>query len=190
MKKLFVVLIMILVIYFAKDFMLRKYFIDKIEYVDYDNYILEYSYNGKKVDISYVGYNFTYVREYDKNENLKDYIIVYNYGKSIKYKYDLLLRKIVNEEFDDIRLPNLDNRYLLTLLKDRNKFIYKGIENINNRKCYVLLFKTKNETVKIYLDKELLYTVRREMDYGANRYNVFEYVLDLEIKQKDIFDIK
>ena len=46
-------IIILLIIFLSKDFIIRKYFISKLENVDYDEYILELSINGKPSAIYY-----------------------------------------------------------------------------------------------------------------------------------------
>lgn len=191
MKKLIIVIILIVIlsviIFFSKDFIIRQYFIYKIENVDYDEYILSCTYNGRKYEISYYSNDIRIFRTYDDNEKIDDIITVYDYKKSIAYEYDIINKVLVKDKNNFTRTVNLNNFNLLSLLKNEHetrKFLYKGIQKINNRECYVLFFeKYSNNFTVIYLDKELLYTVKEEDNNG-----VFEYAFDLNLKDKSLFE--
>lgn len=199
MKKLIIVIILIVIlsviIFFSKDFIIRQYFIYKIENVDYDEYILTTSYNGKKSETNYHSENYDIFRKYDKDGKLEDIVKVYDYEKNIAYEYSIKDNNYVRNENDFIRTLNINNSDLLSLLKNydtNRKFKYKGLGKINNRECYILFFEKDNDYyTTIYLDKELLYTLREEI-YDCNsiedKYKKFDYGLDLTLKEKDLFE--
>lgn len=199
MKKLIIVIILIVIlsviIFFSKDFIIRQYFIYKIENVDYDEYILTTSYNGKKRYISYNSEDFRIVREYDENEKLKDTMDIYSYEKGISYEYNVKNNIYAIDKNNFTRITNINNMNLLLLLKNNEenmKFAYKGIEKVNNRDCYVLLFeKDKDNFNTIYLDKELLYTIREDTynaKFTEKSNEILDYYLDLSLKQKELFE--
>ncbi|MFG6319300.1 MAG: hypothetical protein K1W33_05515 [Clostridia bacterium] len=197
-KNLIVVIILIiilsLIILFGKDFIIRQYFIYKIENVDYDEYILTTSLNGKKFDISYYSGDIHIFRSYNDKEDLEDIIKVYDYDKNILYEYNIKNNTYERNKSNFIKTTTLNNSDLLIALKNvdtNRKFEYKGIKQINNRECYILFFeKDRDNYTTIYLDKELLYTVREEVHNKnlevVNR--IFEYVLDFTLKDKNLFE--
>lgn len=190
-KNLIVVIILIiilsLIILFGKDFIIRQYFIYKIENVDYDEYILTTSLNGKKLDISYYSGDIHIFRTYDNDEILENIIKIYDYDKNISYEYNIINRTYIKNKSNFSKIENMNNFNLLSLLKneeEKRKFIYKGIKQINDRECYVLFFeKNKNDYNIIYLDKELLYTIREE-----DNYSTLNYDLDFNLKEKYLFE--
>lgn len=177
-KNLIVVIILIiilsLIILFGKNFIMRQYFIYKIENVDYDEYILTTSLNGKKTNISYYSDDIHIFRKYDKN---------------ISYEYNITNKTYIKNKSNFCEIENMNNFNLLSLLKneeEKRKFIYKGIEQINNRECYILLFEKDKEDYKIiYLDKELLYTIREE-----DNYLTLDYDLDFNLQEKYLFEFE
>lgn len=197
-KNLIVVIILIiilsLIILFGKNFIMRQYFIYKIENVDYDEYILTTSLNGKKFDISYYSGDIHIFRSYNDKEDLEDIIKVYDYDKNILYEYNIKNNTYERNKSNFIKTTTLNNSDLLIALKNvdtNRKFEYKGIKQINNRECYILFFeKDRDNYTTIYLDKELLYTVREEVHNKnlevVNR--IFEYVLDFTLKDKNLFE--
>jgi len=197
-KNLIVVIILIiilsLIILFGKDFIIRQYFIYKIENVDYDEYILTTSLNGKKFDISYYSGDIHIFRSYNDKEDLEDIIKVYDYDKNILYEYNIKNNTYERNKSNFIKTTTLNNSDLLIALKNvdtNRKFEYKGIKQINNRECYILFFeKDRDNYTTIYLDKELLYTVSEEVHNKnlevVNR--IFEYVLDFTLKDKNLFE--
>lgn len=192
-KNLIVVIILIiilsLIILFGKDFIIRQYFIYKIENVDYDEYILTTSLNGKKFDISYYSGDIHIFRKYDKNGNLNNVMKIYDYDKNISYEYNITNKTYIKNKSNFCEIENMNNFNLLSLLKneeEKRKFIYKGIEQINNRECYILLFEKDKEDYKIiYLDKELLYTIREE-----DNYLTLDYDLDFNLQEKYLFEFE
>lgn len=175
-----------LIIFFFKDYIIRQFFISKIEYVDYDEYILTQYENGKKKQITYVGADFMIRREYDKNEELTDCTYEYYFDKSLQIQDDNEIENVDKIGVVDVRPCNVNNDYLMKLLKSDKKFIYKGTKILDNRKCYVLEFEFNGVNMVIYLDKELLFTLRKEI-YENDRKSIHNYKLDLELKEKDIF---
>lgn len=199
-KNLIVVIILIiilsLIILFGKDFIMRQYFIYKIENVDYDEYILTTNLNGKKFDISYYSDNIHIFRSYNDKEDLEDIIKVYDYDKNISYEYNIKNNTYVRNKSNFIETTNLNNSDLLISLKNidtNRKFEYKGTKQINNRECYVLFFEEdRDKFITIYLDKELLYIVREEV-HDKNFEDVdriLEYCLDFTLKDKNLFEIE
>lgn len=197
-RKIIVVLICIfiicLIIFLNKDFIIRQYFIAKIQNVDYEEYILTTLYNGKLKEKSYYTENFGIIQDYDENGNIMPIVRVCDYTKNLEYQYNIAeddIRKSIQTEV--LRPTNINNNKLLDFLKNVNniKFNYKGHEKINNFDCYVLEFEdNQNTIVDIYLNKELLYIVKSDT-YFFNHYNehiVYEYILDLELKEKDLFE--
>ena len=192
-KNLIVVIILIiilsLIILFGKNFIMRQYFIYKIENVDYDEYILTTSLNGKKTNISYYSDDIHIFRKYDKNGNLNNVMKIYDYDKNISYEYTINNKNYSKNKSNFCEIENMNNFNLLSLLKneeEKKKFIYKGIEQINNRECYILLFEKDKEDYKIiYLDKELLYTIREE-----DNYLTLDYDLDFNLQEKYLFEFE
>ncbi len=189
-KKLVVVLIICLSLLIFHNFLIRQYFISKIEYVDYDEYILLDYLNGKKNKASYVGADFMIVIGYNAEEKI-ECVWTYDYDKRIEYQYNMQeddLKKVGNNEDRPI---NLNNGQLTALLKNNTKFKLIGTDEINNRSCYILEFKTSEASViAIYLDKELLYTVKYVEKFIGERKEkniINDYELDLELKHRDIF---
>lgn len=196
MKKLIIVIILIVIlsviIFFSKDFIIRQYFIYKIENVDYDEYILTTSYNGKKSEIKYYSENYDISRKCTKDGELEDIVVVNDYKKTISYEYNIKDNNYVKNENDFLQTRNLNNINLLSLLnntEENRRFSYKGIEKVNDRDCYVLFFeKNNNNYTTIYLDKKLLYTVKEEICNIEFSKDIFEYDLDLTLKEKYLFE--
>lgn len=198
-KKFIIVLILIfiicLIIFLNKDFIIRQYFIAKIQDVDYEEYILTTLCNGKLKAKGYYTEDFGIVQDYDENENIMPLVFVSDYNKNLEYQcniFDYDMRKSI--ETETVRSFNINNNKLLELLINVNKnihFKYKGNDTINNCYCYVLEFEDNEQTITdIYLNKELLYTVREE-NYGLNKESehiIYDYILDLELKEKDLFE--
>lgn len=198
---LFFILLILLIIFFSKDFIIRQYFISKIENIDYKEYILTASSNNKKIAIYYYTSDTMYRRTYNDNEELNDDISILDYAKSIEYTYDI--NNHTTSPTNNINFSrdfNVNNDNLLEFLRnttEQTKFTYKGSETINNRDCYVFEFERFDEsTYTIYLDKELLYTVRVQLynpnfddlhDNSNNKYIIHNYTLDLDLKDKDLF---
>jgi len=203
-KKLIIVVIFIaiicLIIFFSKDYIIRQYFINKIKSVDYDEYILTTSYNGKKKEIKYYTEDACYSREYDENENLRNLIIVTDYTKEIQYEYNVIDKSLVPLKIVSLaeRPLSVNNNVLIQYFNHNKHFTYKGMQRSNNRECYTFIFEDYKKVYStIYLDKELLYIVREEI-YNSNinnddiliedKYTIIDYELDLKLEQKDIFD--
>lgn len=199
MKKIIIAIMVIIIIclitFFSKDFIIRQYFIAKIENVDYDEYILTTSYNGKKKEIAYYTDDFCILRYYDESENLENKVTVYDYNKGMEYHYNFLLSDTeVSKAYSNYVKPrNINSDNILMCLKNdehnQRKFMYKGIGVINNRECYILKFEDVNKSeFTLYLDKKILYTVRKyTYDIMTNTNVVIDYDLDLELKEKNIF---
>lgn len=198
-RKIIIVLICIfiicLIIFLNKDFIIRQYFVAKIQNVDYEEYILTTLYNGKLKEKSYYTENFGIIQDYDENGNIMPIVKVCDYTKNLEYQYNIVeddIRKSIQTEV--VRSTNLNNNNLLDLLKDNEnnyKCKYKGIENVNNQVCYVLEFEdNQNTIVDIYLSKELLYIVKEDTYLLDNisEHIICEYRLDLELKEKDLFE--
>ncbi|MBO5397703.1 MAG: hypothetical protein J6A36_02040 [Clostridia bacterium] len=198
-SKFIVVLICIfiicLIIFLNKDFIIRQYFIAKIQNVDYEEYILTTLYNGKLKEKSYYKENFGIVQEYDENGERMPIVFVSDYNKYIEYQYNILKDDIIKRIKNENLKPNyINNHNLLDFLLDNEnnyKFKYKGIEKINNQDCYVLEFENAEHTItNMYLNKEFLYTAREE-NYilnNSNEHIIYDYILDLELKEKDLFE--
>ena len=146
--------------------------------------------NGKKNKASYVGADFMIVIGYNAEEKI-ECVWTYDYDKRIEYQYNMQeddLKKVGNNEDRPI---NLNNGQLTALLKNNTKFKLIGTDEINNRSCYILEFKTSEASViAIYLDKELLYTVKYVEKFIGERKEkniINDYELDLELKHRDIF---
>lgn len=192
-KKLIIVVIICLSLFIFRDFIIRQYFISKIEYVDYDEYILIDYLNGKKNKASYVGANFMIVLEYDLEGEEVEGITKYDYSKRIQYQYNLLTDKQKQKGNNEDRPINLNNERLLGLLnKLKVKLKFKFIDNIDGRECYVLKFEfKKNNFIIVYLDKKLLYTYKVEevfINDNKSQTEIYNYELDLELKHKDLFE--
>lgn len=191
-KKLIIVVIICLSLFIFRDFIIRQYFISKIEYVDYDEYILIDYLNGKKNKASYVGADFMIVLEYDLENEVVENVTAYNYNKMTEHQYNLLEHSGDKAGNNEDRPLNLNNERLLGLLRSRVKLKYDEINDIDGRECYVLKFKFKKDNfVIIYLDKKLLYTYKVEevfINDNKRQTEIYNYELDLELKHKDLFE--
>lgn len=198
-RKIIVVLICIfiicLIIFLNKDFIIRQYFIAKIQNVDYEEYILTTLYNGKLKEKSYYTENFGIVQDYDENGNIMPIVFVSDYNKNLEYQCNMLdydIRKSI--PIETLRPININNEHLLKLLintKNNYKFKYKGTDKINNQECYVLEFEDSRQTItSIFLDKKLLYTSKIDtyLVNNSSEHIICEYILDLELKEKDLFE--
>lgn len=194
-KKFIIVLILIfiicLIIFLNKDFIIRQYFIAKIQDVDYEEYILTTLYNGKLKEKSYYTEDFAILQMYDENEE-KNNIVLCDYSKSMEYQYnmseDSMKRSVQTETLRPISINNENLFEFLKGTKNKVKFKYKGIEFVNNQNCYILEFKDEEETItNIYLNKELLYTTREE-NYIGSDHIIYDYFLDLELEEKYLFE--
>ena len=200
-------IIILLIIFLSKDFIIRKYFISKLENVDYDEYILELSINEKPSRIYYYTPESVMERHYNNDGNLKDFIIVNNFIENSQYYYYLNDNEITqgNVEFHFSDLNTINNHTLLNLLNKnynniKNTLKYIGIKDINNIKCYVLKFKIEpSTTFTIYLNKELLYIVRIDTHTSNSKENtsitntnnnhiIYDYTLDLTLNKKYLFE--
>lgn len=190
-KKLIIVVIICLSLFIFRDFMIRQYFISKVEYVDYDEYILIDYLNGKKNKASYVGADSMVVLEYDLDENI-ECVFTYDYDKRTRYEYNLEEYDINKDGNNGNRPINLNNEHLLDLLKSKSKFNYKGIKNLKSREAYVLeLIPSKENRIIMYLDKELLYVLKSEekfLNTNEDKNILHDYELDLELKHKNLFE--
>lgn len=201
------IITILLIIFLSKDFIIRKYFISLLENVDYDEYILEVSINGKKSAIYYYTPEYVMERNYDNDSKLNDCIITKNYFQNMEYYYFIERNETISTPTDTkfIKPLNINNDNLLTFLNqnfenDKKTFKFKGLENINNIKCYVLEFKDKNSlSTTIYLSKELLYTVKIDthmtnmtenkfITQTIDNHVIYDYTLDLTLKQKYLFE--
>lgn len=185
-KKLVVLAIICLSLFIFRDFIIRQYFISKIEYVDYDEYILIDYLNGKKNKASYVGADFKIVIGYDENEEIEN-IVKYDYDKMFQYQYNFLENGFDKMANNEDRPINVNNEFLLELLRDNRKFKFMGNIDTNNQKYYVLNFTfEKDNIVTVYVDKELLYTVKTKERY-IDKEIFHSYELDLDLKNKKLF---
>ena len=120
--KLIVALIFIitilLIIFLSKDFIIRKYFISILENVDYDEYILELSINGKKSAIYYYTPEYVMERHYDDNEQLNKDIIIKPYFQSTAYHYFFQTDETIltPEDISFIKPTHINNDHLLSFL--------------------------------------------------------------------------
>lgn len=204
-KKLIIVIIFIaiigLIIFFLKDYIIKQYFINKIKNVDYDEYIITTSYNGKKQEIEYYTEDACYTILYDENEKLSNLIIVRDYTKDVQYQYNVFDKSIIPFKKSSMaeRPLEVNNNVLIHYFNHNKHFEYKGIERINNRNCYTFIFEEDEKVYhKVCLDKELLYVVRRDT-YNSNINNddiliknkhiTIDYDLDFRLEQKDLFNI-
>lgn len=190
-KKLIIVVIICLSLFIFRDFIIRQYFISKIEYVDYDEYILIDYLNGKKNKASYIGADFMIVLGYNEKEEV-EHIVEYDYDKMLQYQSNLATGEVDRTANNENRPMNLDNDRLLELLKSNAKFKVKSLEKTNNINCYILEFKPeKKHIITMYLDKINLYTVKHNeefLDCNKDKNLVHNYELDLELKHKDLFE--
>lgn len=191
-KKLIIVVIICLSLFIFRDFIIRQYFISKIEYVDYDEYILIDYLNGKKNKASYVGADFMIVLDYDLNGEKVEIVSITDYDKILQHQYNLLTDETDITANNENRPMNLNNDRLLELLKSNAKFKVKSLEKTNNINCYILEFKPeKKHIITMYLDKINLYTVKYNeefLDCNKDKNLVHNYELDLELKHKDLFE--
>lgn len=191
-KKLIIVVIICLSLFIFRDFIIRQYFISKIEYVDYDEYILIDYLNGKKNKASYVGADFMTVLEYDLEGKEIENVTVYDYNKMTEHQQNLSTDEADRKANNENRPMNLNNDCLLELLKSNAKFKVKSLEKTNNINCYILEFKPeKKHIITMYLDKINLYTVKHNeefLDCNKDKNLVHNYELDLELKHKDLFE--
>lgn len=189
-KKLIIIVIICLSLFIFRNSIIRQYFISKIEYVDYDEYILIDYLNDKKNKASYVGADFMVVLGYNEKEEV-EHIVEYDYNKMLQHQYNVLEDGGDKDGNNGDRPLNLNNEQLLVLLKSKKRLSYKGIEKVIGRDVYVLKFDFKqNNVITIYLDKDLLYTVRYEEKYAKQNTDsniINDYELDLELKHKDLF---
>lgn len=204
---LIVIIIVLLIIFLSKDYIIRKYFIWKLENVDYDEYILEISLNNKKSAIHYYTPEFVMERAYNDSGELDNCIITKDYIKDMEHYYYIDTNEIFytygNTKFS--KPSNVNNKTLLNFLKNENEyskisFKYHGIKLLNNQKCYVLEFNDKQQNITIiYLDKELLYTKIIDIylidfqeksfkNSTVKKHIICEYILDLNLKQKSLFE--
>lgn len=208
LKTIIIILILVifvgLCIYLARDFFNRHDFLTQMQLVDYDEYILTFSINNKKTAIYYSTHDFVAMREYNDSGELNNHIIIYNYDQCLKYDYDIDTEETSISPLPTTRDTHVNNQDVLNLLKNGNifnkqKFEYKETETINNRECHVLAFKGKHDTsTTVYVDKEFLYTVKIDHyvpslkndieNVTNNKHITWEYTMDFELKQKDLFD--
>ncbi len=190
-KKLIIIVIICLSLFIFRNSIIRQYFISKIEYVDYDEYILIDYLNGKKNKASYVGADFMVVLGYNEKEEV-EYIWKYDYNKMLQHQNNLVDNITDKNANNGDRPINLNNERLLGLLRSRTKLEYKGINNIDSRECYTLKFEFEKENfIVIYLDKELLYTNQVEEVFNEgneSKTEVYNYELDLKLKHNDLFE--
>lgn len=189
-KKLIIIVIICLSLFIFRNSIIRQYFISKIEYVDYDEYILIDYLNGKKNKASYVGADFMVVLGYNEKEEV-EYIWKYDYDKRLKHQYNSLEDDGDKDGNNENRPQNLNNEHILDLLKSKLKFNYKGIKKLESREAYVLeLVASKENRIIMYLDKELLYVLKSEekfLNTNEDKNILHDYKLDLELKHKDLF---
>lgn len=182
-KKLVIVVIICLSLLISHNFLIRQYFISKIEYVNYDEYILIDYLNGKRNKASYVGADFMIVLDYDADGEDVEIVSINDYDKMVQHQYNLLEDGGNKGGNNGDRPLNLNNNYLLELLKSKTKFKYKLIG-----KCYKLEFKDEEYNRTIYLNREFLFIEMIE-EYSKNDNNkvIYTYELDLKLKNKDLF---
>lgn len=189
-KKLIIIVIICLSLFIFRNSIIRQYFISKIEYVDYDEYILIDYLNGKKNKASYVGADFMVVLGYNEKEEV-EHIVEYDYNKMLQHQYNVLEDGGDKDGNNGDRPLNLNNEHILDLLKSKLKFNYKGIKKLESREAYVLeLVASKENRIIMYLDKELLYVLKSEekfLNTNEDKNILHDYKLDLELKHKDLF---
>lgn len=198
------IIIIFLLIFLTRDAVIRHDFITKIQLVNYTEYILTLSVNNKKSAIYYYTPDFVAMRKYDDNNELNSQITVFDYEKCIEYHYNMDTNEITTSALTSARDTHVNNTTLLNLLKhgniyDKKSFKYNGIETINNRECHVLEFKGKEGITTAYLDKERFYTVKMDHyissidkdinDTTINKHIVWDYEIDFDLKQKDLFNV-
>ncbi len=191
-KKLIIIVIICLILFIFRNSIIRQYFISKIEYVDYDEYILIDYLNGKKNKASYVGADFMVVLEYDLEGEKVENVTIYDYDKMTEYQHNFATEEIDRKANNENRPISLNNDRLLELLKSNAKFKFKGLERTNNGNCYILEFKPEDKhIITMYLDKVNLYIVKYNeefLDCNKDKNLTHYYELDLELKHKDLFE--
>ena len=189
-KKLIIIVIICLSLFIFRNSIIRQYFISKIEYVDYDEYILIDYLNGKKNKASYVGADFMVVLGYNEKEEVES-VWVYDYDKKVKCEYNLVTGETDRTANNENRPISLNNDYLLELLHSKAKFKFEFIKEIHSTNSYAFEFRpTREHIITMYLDKELLYTVEyveEFLDTNKDKTMIHNYELDLELKHKDLF---
>ncbi len=189
-KKLIIIVIICLSLFIFRNSIIRQYFISKIEYVDYDEYILIDYLNGKKNKASYVGADFMVVLGYNEKEEVES-VWVYDYDKKVKCEYNLVTGETDRTANNENRPISLNNDYLLELLHSKAKFKFEFIKEIHSTNSYAFEFRpTREHIITMYLDKELLYTVEyveEFLDTNKDKTMIHNYELDLELKHKDSF---
>ncbi len=189
-KKLIIIVIICLSLFIFRNSIIRQYFISKIEYVDYDEYILIDYLNGKKNKASYVGADFMVVLGYNEKEEVES-VWVYDYDKKVKCEYNLVTGETDRTANNENRPISLNNDYLLELLHSKAKFKFGFIKEIHSTNSYAFEFRpTREHIITMYLDKELLYTVEyveEFLDTNKDKTMIHNYELDLELKHKDLF---
>ena len=193
---LIVAITALLLIFFLKDYIIRKYFISKLENVDYDEYILELSLNNKKSAIYYYTPEFVMECTYNDSGELSDCIITKDYVRDMEHYYYTTNNETISIPIDlkSNRPQYINNEILLDLLNKGNKCKYKGTQVINNKKCYIFEFEDEQEIITtIYLNQKLLYTSKIDTYTPSNKTNkdkhvISEYVLDLNLTKKYLFE--
>lgn len=190
-KKLIIIVIICLILFIFRNSIIRQYFISKIEYVDYDEYILIDYLNGKKNKASYVGADFMVVLEYDLEGEKVENVTIYDYDKMTEHQQNFATEENDRKANNENRPISLNNDYLLELLHSKAKFKFGFIKEIHSTNSYAFEFRpTREHIITMYLDKELLYTVEyveEFLDTNKDKTMIHNYELDLELKHKDLF---
>lgn len=218
-KKLIIValclLVIFLIIFILKDFIIRQYFTKKIENVNFDEYILNYKINNEEIAIYYYKNNDKYIERRYENGELSNYQYVTDVKNKKVYTYNIENKETSEiTDLSEYEIQNFTwNNTLVDFLKNENQqsnlsFKYDGIENINNIECYTMTFEDNTGwKCTAYVNKELFNVVKLDFDLSLlmtdeeialsksngqsidNGHIIWEYELDLNLKQKDLFEI-
>lgn len=218
-KKVFFIccftLILLLTIFFSKDFIFRRVFISKLENVNFEEYIVTFISNNQKKETYYCKSKDKYIsRGYDENNELYNFEYVTDVKNKKSYTYDFDTEKIDNEKEIEKAEPVFSwNEDVLKMLKNEDSkqsfsFKYLGIENIDNIKCYKMIFEDGTGwSCTAYVNKETLNTMKldfdlekilteKELEESENLkqtvnhgHVIWEYDWDFELNQEELFKI-
>ncbi|MCX4303356.1 MAG: hypothetical protein OSJ66_05065 [Clostridia bacterium] len=210
----FLIIIIALIVFLSKDFIIRKMFISKLENVTYDEYIVSFVSNDINMGTYYYKRNDKYMtRNYNSNNELYNFIEVTDIKNKKSYTYYCDTKEIDNEKVCEIIEPSLGwNENVLDMLKNENQqeklsFRYLGTENKDNINCYKMIFEDgtgwsctvyvdKINCVVIKLDFDMSKIMKEdelknseEMGQTINGHIIWKYDWDFELKQKDLFEM-
>lgn len=216
-KKIFVIcfliIIIALIVFLSKDFIIRKMLISKLENVSPDEYIVTYINNNRIFQSEYFkagDKRIVRVYDYEEINDYYNYLEVSDIKNKEVYTYYIDTKEIDGQKnkVDQIDSKFCWNGYILDTLKDENlSFRYLGTEAVDNTKCYKMIFKDgtgwsctayvdKNNCVVIKQDFDLSKIIKEddlknseEMGQTINGHIIFDYKWDFELKQKGLFEM-